>query len=792
MPLINLQTNLKSLKYGHDGPNGGSSSQPYIQTDINNPISPSLNLLLRNPLLKDFLNGVSDVGEFLNVGGFNVDEAIRRAGIAIDQFGKIDDGFVRGGAIGATNAAITDTIRIAKFFTDTPKGPLFLARQAAMQLTNPKLEVKRIEFSGQGFRSLLRDVIRGDVNNLVGTFTGGLLEPTRIYNLGINTIAQVPVNYLGGHIIRHGLLPLQNEDSKYESVVKFNNQQTSNTNNADWRLTGNRLVKLAKKFELGDGEGNAVGVSELLRRLRRDTRRTNRRGRRDARRQTRATRRANRLTTANTAAAEELAFGEDGVFGAMEVFESVLSSSLRLFGDRIKYKNLTLPDSTKTNIDDYITGPGSAYGLGFTSIKRYSFTEDLDRIKESLRHSRENAGKYLQLGQSDRRYPLLYVSPNQSSLIGRALGSNKRLSKGSDTQEIGSHPEVDEFENNAIAVALSKTLQYIDYNDVNDYVNNIKTLDIVNPLFGIYKTSRGGASNGLNDVNNAVGQYDDQIDLDGSIIYNNGYNEAVVISGSHWSKISREANFGSGRRDSINLTPMFSAAPGNAVSWESVTIDSNPYRIKDLVPFMIEAIDAEMPANKSIYMIFRAYITDLSDDVNADWTDIKYVGRGEKFYIYTGFTRKISISFKVAALSEGEMKPMYQKLNALMGNLMPDYVERDSGVMRGPLVRMTVGNYINSQPGKIDSLSYKVSNDSPWEINIDRGIDGGGASKLILPHIIEVSLNFTPIGSQTGTKNRLSNKESETNFVSHIAQNYNGTDEYQYITGSFEEGTETQ
>ena len=87
MPLINLQTNLKSLKYGHDGPDGGSSSQPYIQTDINDPTANStLRLLLRNPLLKQFLNGVSDVGSFLGLGGFNVDEAIKKAGIAVNQF----------------------------------------------------------------------------------------------------------------------------------------------------------------------------------------------------------------------------------------------------------------------------------------------------------------------------------------------------------------------------------------------------------------------------------------------------------------------------------------------------------------------------------------------------------------------------------------------------------------------------------------------------------------------------------------------------------------------------------
>ena len=66
-------------------------------------------------------------------------------------------------------------------------------------------------------------------------------------------------------------------------------------------------------------------------------------------------------------------------------------------------------------------------------------------------------------------------------------------------------------------------------------------------------------------------------------------------------------------------------------------------------------------------MIFRAYLTDLSDDVSAEWNDVKYAGRGEKFYVYNGFSRTINVSFKVAALSAAEMEPMYRKLNHLMG-----------------------------------------------------------------------------------------------------------------------------
>ena len=34
MGLIDLKTNLKSLKYGNDRPGGGSSGQPYIVTPI--------------------------------------------------------------------------------------------------------------------------------------------------------------------------------------------------------------------------------------------------------------------------------------------------------------------------------------------------------------------------------------------------------------------------------------------------------------------------------------------------------------------------------------------------------------------------------------------------------------------------------------------------------------------------------------------------------------------------------------------------------------------------------------
>jgi hypothetical protein len=124
---------------------------------------------------------------------------------------------------------------------------------------------------------------------------------------------------------------------------------------------------------------------------------------------------------------------------------------------------------------------------------------------------------------------------------------------------------------------------------------------------------------------------------------------------------------------------------------------------------------------------------------------------------------------------------MYQKLNYLMGNLMPDY---NGTLMRGPLVKMTVGNWLDGQAGILNSLSYTVPQDSPWEISLGEDLTTG-VGTLILPHVVEVSMTFTPIGSQTQGVNKISEKSYST---SHIAQNIN-SNETQYITGSILQGT---
>jgi hypothetical protein len=175
--------------------------------------------------------------------------------------------------------------------------------------------------------------------------------------------------------------------------------------------------------------------------------------------------------------------------------------------------------------------------------------------------------------------------------------------------------------------------------------------------------------------------------------------------------------------------------------------------INDLVKFRIGVIDNNNPSYKT-YIHFRAFIDSMNDSYSADWQAQKFMGRGENFYRYNGFDRKVSLSWTVVAQSKAELIPMYQKLNYLASVCAPDY--SDLGYMRGNLVELTVGGYIFNQPGIITSLTYDVPQESPWEIAIpssEASSDSSNTSGFLsdnsvkeLPHMIKVTgFQFIPI-----------------------------------------------
>lgn len=149
------------------------------------------------------------------------------------------------------------------------------------------------------------------------------------------------------------------------------------------------------------------------------------------------------------------------------------------------------------------------------------------------------------------------------------------------------------------------------------------------------------------------------------------------------------------------------------------------------------------------WLNFKALIEPFSDNYSATWDTFKYVGRGEDFATYQGFTRTMSMPFKVAAFSNQDLIGNYYKLGQLASALTPNY-NRTGGYMRGPLVRITIGDYIKNQWAYITSLGYKPLEGSPWETNKAANNSPFNPSeykwKGEMPHHIDVTdFSFTPI-----------------------------------------------
>jgi hypothetical protein len=210
--------------------------------------------------------------------------------------------------------------------------------------------------------------------------------------------------------------------------------------------------------------------------------------------------------------------------------------------------------------------------------------------------------------------------------------------------------------------------------------------------------------------------------------------------------------------DEINSLPVYGAE----------SADTSGYT-NDLVKFRIAIIKNNDPSYKT-FIHFRALLDSISDSYTATWNSVQYLGRGESFYNYNGFTRQLSLSWTVAAQSKEELIPMYKKLNFLASSLAPDY--SPSGYMRGNMVQLTIGGYVYEQPGIITGLTYTMEETSPWEIGIKTDYDIGRStvqgddSVKELTHIIKVSgFNFIPIHRFRPGVQNFADQNDEKHFI---------------------------
>jgi hypothetical protein len=375
--------------------------------------------------------------------------------------------------------------------------------------------------------------------------------------------------------------------------------------------------------------------------------------------------------------------------------------------------------SNPNEILNYGGGPGSILGVGKTSIKRYSFTDEGKTKAETAPKSSKNLyGKTF--------FPT--ITPTQTTQGGVfALGNAYRSNLYTNTNS-GLNFDI-------VGNDIFKGRYYV--LDSSTVFKKTKTeLSLENTQISDFRT-----------------------EIPSTQIFPGGKKNILSAAPDYTTKnIENRVNLGDpGKRDK-NVSS-YTKGTGDILTRDLITamplyqsdIANHGGDRNDLVKFSIGIIDNDNPKNRT-YIHFRAFLDSMDDNYNAEWNSFKYMGRGENFYRYGGFTRTINLGWTVAAQSKEELIPMYQKLNFLASSLAPDYSA--NGYMRGNLAVITVGGYLFDQPGIINSINYSVPTESPWEIGINDEKDnpilgtkyGYDTKVKELPHIIKVTgFSFTPI-----------------------------------------------
>jgi hypothetical protein len=155
---------------------------------------------------------------------------------------------------------------------------------------------------------------------------------------------------------------------------------------------------------------------------------------------------------------------------------------------------------------------------------------------------------------------------------------------------------------------------------------------------------------------------------------------------------------------------------------------------------------------------FRATLSGLSESVSPSWQSQKTIGNPFSFYTYDGIERSVQFEFKIYSLNQSEHKAAWERLNFLTSLTYP---QGSNGVyIIPPFLKVTIGDWYKNKECFIDSLSYSVDENVPWDIE---------TIGYKLPTIINASITLkfveqmgTVFKVQTSTSKDAAGKETST------------------------------
>ena len=170
--------------------------------------------------------------------------------------------------------------------------------------------------------------------------------------------------------------------------------------------------------------------------------------------------------------------------------------------------------------------------------------------------------------------------------------------------------------------------------------------------------------------------------------------------------------------DLVNLVPYG--------SYEDTTTSDN----NDFVPFRFKDV------NNNKYIIFRALLSGITDNMTPEFAAERYVRRPDQVYVYQGTNREISFTFDVYPKTRQELPVLWEKLNYLVGLVYPSWAPSSGGLgMIAPFIELSIGDMYKDTPGFLSQLSLTVQDGTTWEIDDWK-----------LPKYIQANCSFTYIG----------------------------------------------
>lgn len=149
----------------------------------------------------------------------------------------------------------------------------------------------------------------------------------------------------------------------------------------------------------------------------------------------------------------------------------------------------------------------------------------------------------------------------------------------------------------------------------------------------------------------------------------------------------------------------------------------------------------------SVTIPFQSTITTLSEDVQSDWNNFKYIGSPFRIYKYSGVERSLKFDLKLYYFTPGQKENMIKKIHFLKSLAFPyeeisemtygDGKQTSQYAFSPNLFYLTIGDMYKNVFGLLENISFQVEDNVTWPILEDENIDN-----YMYPSVINVSLSM--------------------------------------------------